>query len=46
MSICTLCLKDYNTADLIMEQLLVGDTQFCNLCFTEFMSEDVGNIFF
>ena len=40
MSICLLCQKPYNEVDMILEQRLVADTEFCNICFTEFMTEE------
>lgn len=40
MSICILCQKSYETCDMIMEQHIVADTEFCNMCFTEFMIEE------
>jgi len=40
MSICILCQNPYETRDTIMEQRLVADTEFCNICFTEFMIEE------
>ena len=40
MNICILCQKSYNTCDTIMEQRLVADSEFCNICFTEFMIEE------
>jgi hypothetical protein len=40
MSICILCQKSYETCDMIMEQHIVSDTEFCNTCFTEFMIEE------
>ena len=40
MSICILCQKPYETCDMIMEQHIVADTEFCNTCFTEFMIEE------
>lgn len=40
MNICILCQKSYNTYDTIMEQRLVADSEFCNICFTEFMTEE------
>ena len=46
MSICILCQKSYELSEQIMEQRVVGDTQFCKICFTEFMIEDVDNIIF
>jgi hypothetical protein len=39
MSICTLCQKPFTTADSSLEQRLVADIEFCNICFTEFMIE-------
>jgi hypothetical protein len=39
MSICLLCQKHYNTSDMILEQRLIADAEFCNICFTEFMIE-------
>jgi hypothetical protein len=39
MSNCTLCQKPFTTADSSLEQRLVADTEFCNICFTEFMIE-------
>ena len=43
MSICTLCQKPFTTADSSLEQRLVADTEFCNICFTEFMIEQEDN---
>jgi hypothetical protein len=40
MNICILCQKSYNTCDTIMEQRLVADSEFRNICFTEFMIEE------
>ena len=40
MNICILCQKSYNTCDTIMEQRLIADSEFCNICFTEFMIEE------
>jgi len=40
MNICILCQKSYNTLDTIMEQRLIADTEFCKICFTEFMIEE------
>jgi len=39
MSICVLCQQPFAAADMILEQRLVADTNFCNICFTEFMIE-------
>jgi hypothetical protein len=39
MSICVLCLQPFTAGDTILEQRLIADTKFCNLCFTEFMME-------
>jgi len=39
MSVCVLCQKTFTTGDTIIEQRLVADTEFCNICFTEFMTE-------
>ena len=39
MSLCVLCQKPYSADDLILEQRLIVDTEFCNMCFTEFMME-------
>jgi hypothetical protein len=39
MSICVLCQQPFAAGDMILEQRLVADTQFCNMCFTEFMME-------
>lgn len=46
MSICVLCQKPYSTGDTIMEQRLIADTKFCNICFTEFMIEEFDSNFF
>jgi hypothetical protein len=40
MSICILCQNPYEIRDTTMEQRLVADTEFCNICFTEFMIEE------
>jgi hypothetical protein len=39
VSICVLCQQPFAAGDMILEQRLVADTQFCNVCFTEFMME-------
>ena len=39
MSICVLCQQPFAAGDTILEQRLVADTKFCNICFTEFMVE-------
>ena len=39
MSICVLCQQPFVEGDTILEQRLVADTKFCNICFTEFMVE-------
>ena len=39
MSICVLCQQLFTAGDTILEQRLVADTKFCNICFTEFMIE-------
>jgi hypothetical protein len=47
MSICVLCQLSFAAGDTILEQRLVADTQFCNVCFTEFMIEQGdSNIFY
>jgi len=40
MSICLLCHQTYDTVDSTMEQRLIADTEFCNICFTEFMADE------
>jgi hypothetical protein len=39
MSVCVLCQKPFTAGDTIIEQRLISDTEFCNICFTEFMTE-------
>ncbi len=45
MSLCLLCQKPYNLVDSIMEQRLVAENQFCNICFAEFMVEEYDSNF-
>ena len=39
MSICVLCQQHFAVGDTILEQRLIANTKFCNICFTEFMIE-------
>jgi hypothetical protein len=39
MSVCVLCQKPFTAGDTIIEQRLIADTEFCNICFSEFMTE-------
>ena len=39
MTVCVLCQKTFTAGDTIIEQRLIADTEFCNICFTEFMTE-------
>ena len=45
MNICLLCQKPYDAVDTIMEQRLVEDTQFCKICFAEFIVEEYDSNF-
>jgi len=45
MSNCVLCHKPYDAANSILEQRLVADSVFCNMCFTEFMVEEYDSNF-
>jgi hypothetical protein len=44
VNICVLCQNVYNMDDRIVEQRIVRDTEFCNVCWTEFMIESVDMI--
>jgi hypothetical protein len=36
---CLLCLHDFEASDILFEQRLIGDIEFCARCFGEILSD-------